>query len=141
MTQEIKKLQEKYLLRILIITFLIVLVSSMESLMLAKSTEFLEAFLKNNPGSSQGDYLNTIIMSFLASIFEPVIISIYTFTTYKKLGIKKIYKFIFAAILGLRLFNTIISFRLNSVFYYILIILYILLIICVIKAPVNKRKV
>ena len=141
MTREIKKLQEKYLLRILIITFLIVLVSSMESLMLAKSTEFLDSFLKSNPGSSQGDYLNTIIMSFLASIFEPVIISIYTFATHKKLGIKKIYKFIFAAILGLRLFNTIISFRLNSVFYYILIILYILLIICVIKVPVNKRKV
>lgn len=141
MTQKIKKLQEKYLLRILIITALIILVSSMEALMLAKSTEFLNAFLKNNPGSSQGEYLNVIIITFLSAIFEPVIISIYTFATYKKLGIKKIYKFIFAAILALRLFNTIISFRLNSIFYYILIILYILLIICVMKAPVNKRKV
>lgn len=140
MNQKRIKQLEKYLYRLIIVTFLIILVSSLESFILAKSSELSNLYRSLNPGSSESEYINAVLVNFLLSIFEPSLLTLFTFFTYKRFGITKIYKFVFSIILGLRLFNLILSARVNSIFYYILILLYVILIIVVIKAPVNKRK-
>lgn len=132
---------EKYMYKIIAITFFIIVVSSLESLMLAKSVEMYDQYILLNPGNSMNDYIGIVILNFMTTIFEPVILTIFTLFTYKKYGISKLYKFIFSIVLALRLFNIIISLRTYSIFYYALIILYIILIMLVIRAPKNKRKV
>ncbi len=131
----------KYIYRLLIISFLIILVNSLESLMYAKSNELLNSYLKLNPNSTANDYLNIVLTNYFASIIETVIITIFTVFTYKKFRITKLYKFIFGAIIFLRIFNTILKFNYSSVFYYLSIILYILLLVLIVTAPITKRKV
>lgn len=131
----------KYIYRLLIISFLIILVNSLESFVYAKSSELFQSFLEVNPGSTADDYLSVVLTNYFVSIIETVIIAIFTVFTYKKYQITKLYKFIFGAIVALRLFNTVLKFNISSVFYFLNIILYVLLFILIITAPITKRKV
>lgn len=135
------KILNKYIYRLLIISFLIIFVNSLESLIYAKSNELLNSYLKLNPNSTANDYLNIVLTNYFASIIETVIITIFTVFTYKKFGITKLYKFIFGAIVFLRIFNTILKFNFSSVFYYLSNILYIILLVLIVTAPITKRKV
>lgn len=132
---------EKYVKRIILVTFLIILVSSMEAFILAKSSELIKAYIETNPGSSTGDYINVVLLNYFVRIIEPVIITLFTVLTYKKFGISRLYKFFFAAIIALKLFNLVIRFEFYSIFYYLLIALYLLLLVLVSTAPESKRKV
>ena len=140
MRENIKNLN-KYIYRLLILSFLIILVNSLESFIYAKSSELLQSFLEVNPGSTADDYLSIVLINYFVSIVEPVIITLFTVFTYKKYGITKLYKFIFSAILALKFFNIVLKFNFSSVFYFVNIILYILLLILIINAPITKRKV
>lgn len=139
--RENNKNLNKYIYRLLIISFLIILVNSLESFVFAKSNELFQSYLEVNPGSTADDYLSVVLTNYFVSIVEAVIITIFTVFTYKKYGITKLYKFIFGAIVALRLFNTVLKFNFSSVFYFLNIILYILLFILIITAPITKRKV
>ena len=130
-----------YIYRLLIISFFIILVNSLESFIHAKSNELVQSFIKVNPGSTANDYLSVVLINYFMSIVEAVIITIFTVFTYKKYAITKLYKFIFGVIVLLRIFNTVIKFNFSSVFYFLNITLYILLFILIITAPITKRKV
>lgn len=130
-----------YIYKLIAISFLIILVNSLESFVYAKSNEFLNQYLQLKPGSTADDYISLVLVNYFISIMEAVIITIFTVFTYKRFGITKLYKFIFGAIVLLRLFNTVLKFNTSSLFYYINIILYILLFILIITAPLTKRKV
>ena len=142
MTKKIIKLNEndKFTNRILIVTFLIIIVASLEAFILAKSKDLLDIYLGIHPKDSPNDYLNTVIINFLINIFEPILISLYTFFTYKKYGIAPVFKFIFGGIILVRLINIGLKMNFESIFYYLLIILYIIFFILIINAP-KKRKV
>lgn len=139
--RENNKNLNKYIYRLLIISFLIILVNSLESFVFAKSSELFQSYLEVNPGSTADDYLSVVLNNYFVSIVEAVIITIFTVFTYKKYGITKLYKIIFGAIVALRLFNTVLKFNFSSVFYFLNIILYILLFVLIITAPITKRKV
>lgn len=139
--RENNKNLNKYIYRLLIISFLIILVNSLESFVFAKSSELFQSYLEVNPGSTADDYLSVVLTNYFVSIVEAVIITIFTVFTYKKYGITKLYKIIFGAIVALRLFNTVLKFNFSSVFYFLNIILYILLFVLIITAPITKRKV
>ncbi|MDO4604680.1 MAG: hypothetical protein Q4B23_01740 [Helcococcus sp.] len=139
--KENNKNLNKYIYRLLIISFFIILVNSLESFIHAKSNELVQSFIKVNPGSTANDYLSVVLINYFMSIVEAVIITIFTVFTYKKYAITKLYKFIFGAIVLLRIFNTVIKFNFSSVFYFLNITLYILLFILIITAPITKRKV
>lgn len=142
MTKKIIKLNEndKFTNRILIVTFLMIIVASLEAFILAKSKDLLDIYLEIHPKDSPNDYLNTVIINFLINIFEPILISLYTFFTYKKYGIAPVFKFIFGGIILVRLINIGLKMNFESIFYYLLIILYIIFFILIINAP-KKRKV
>lgn len=132
---------EKYVKRLILVTFSIIMISSMEAFILAKSSELIEAYIETNPGSIPGDYINVVLLNYFVRIIEPVIITLFTVFTYKKFGINRLYKFFFSAIIALKLFNLVIRFEFNSIFYYLLIALYLLLLVLVSTAPESKRKV
>lgn len=139
--KENNKNLNKYIYRLLITSFLIILVNSLESFIYAKSNELFQSFLKINPTSTANDYLSVVLTNYFVSIIEAVIITLFTVFTYKKYKITKLYKFIFGAIVLLRIFNTVLKFNFSSVFYFLNIILYILLFVLIINAPITKRKV
>lgn len=132
---------ETYTKRLILVTAIIIAVASLEAIVLAKSVELIGAHLEANPNSDQNAYTQIVLINYFMRIIEPVIITLFTFFTYKKFGISKLYKFFFSAIIFLKLFNLVIGFEVYSLFYYLLIGLYLLLLGLVATAPESKRKV
>lgn len=130
---------KKFLAKITIISGLIILISSLEAFVLAKSSELVNIYLQSNINSTPSDYLNIVMVNYFTNILEPILITLFSIFMLKKIGITKLYKIVFVIILFLRLFNIFISFKTQSIFYYLLIFLYILFIYIIIRTPETKR--
>lgn len=133
------KEEKKRLLLILIVATLIILVASLNALIMAKSKEIYEAFLQQNPNMNFDQFISFVIITFFTNIFEIAIISIFTFLTFNKIRFNKIYKIVFGVIVLLRIFNHILSFNLDSVFYYVLLVLYLIFFVLIITVPTKGR--
>lgn len=133
------KEEKKRLLLILIVATLIILVASLNALIMAKSKEIYEAFLQQNPNMNFDQFISFVIITFFTNIFEIAIISIFTFLTFNKIRFNKIYKIVFGVIVLLRIFNHILSFSLDSVFYYVLLVLYLIFFVLIITVPTKGR--
>lgn len=129
------KEEKKRLLLILIVATLIIFVASLNALIMAKSKEIYEAFLQQNPNMNFDQFISFVIITFFTNIFEIAIISIFTFLTFNKIRFNKIYKIVFGVIVLLRIFNHILSFNLDSVFYYVLLVLYLIFFVLIITVP------
>lgn len=138
-TKEYEMIINKYLIKLLIIASLIIIFSSIEALMLAKSRDFFEAYLQNNPNTDFDEYIGLVIINFFGNIFEPLLISLFTFFTYKKFGITKVYKIVFGIIVLLKIINIVLKFQLTSIFYYLILVFYILFLIIILLAPTRKK--
>lgn len=121
------KKDEKFLMKILIVSALIIFFISLEAIILAKDYNNFNEFRKNVSDISYDDYLNLIIMNMFLGVLNPIIISLYTFFTIKKYGTNNIYKMFFGFATVLSLANIILQFRIKSIFYYLVIILHLIL--------------
>ncbi|MFM1542342.1 hypothetical protein ABGF49_06270 [Helcococcus ovis] len=135
------KKEKKTVNRLLIITALIIFIASLEAFNLGKNQDLLKVFLELNKNNSPSDYMEIIITNYFYNIFEVILITLFTFFTYKKYGISKLFKIIFSLIILIKTINIIISFKTNSIFYYLIVLLYICYLLVIIKAPITKRKV
>lgn len=127
------KQREKFLLKILIISAIIILNFSLEAMMMAKDTSVFDTISKLKPGLSYDDFLNSIIFSLFTKVINPITISLYTFFTIKKYGINKTYKLFFGAMTIISIVNLFFTFSLGSVFYYLGLILNIILLIVIVR--------
>ena len=127
------KQREKFLLKILIISFIIIVNFSLEAMMMAKDPSVFEAISKLKPGLSYDDFLNSIIFSLFTKVINPITISLYTFFTIKKYGVNKTYKLFFGAMTLISIVNLFFTFSLGSVFYYLGLILNIILLIVIVR--------
>ena len=130
---EKEKQREKFLLKILIISALIILNFSLEAMMMAKDPSVFDTISKFKPGLSYDDFLNSIIFSLFTKIINPITISLYTFFTIKKYRINKTYKLFFGAMTLISIVNLFFTFSLGSVFYYLGLILNIILLIVIVR--------
>lgn len=135
------KKEKKTVNRLLIITALIIFIASLEAFNLGKNQDLLKVFLELNKNNFPSDYMGIIITNYFYNIFEVILITLFTFFTYKKYGISKLFKIIFSLIILIKTINIIISFKTNSIFYYLIVLLYICYLLVIIKAPITKRKV
>lgn len=126
-----EKQRNKFLLKILIISFVIIINFSLEAMMMAKDPSVFDTISKMKPGLSYDDFLNSIIFSLFIKIINPITISLYTFFTIKKYGINKTYKLFFGAMTLISLVNLFFSFSIGSMFYYLGLILNIILLIVI----------
>ncbi|WP_243344049.1 hypothetical protein [Anaerococcus sp. AGMB09787] len=122
-----KEKRDKFILKVLLVSALLILVYSMEALMLAKDVEVYREIHAINQGLSHRAYLTTVIGSFLIRVVSPVAISLYTFFMIHKTGVNLTYKIFFAGMTLIELVNIFFQFRIGSIFYYIEIILNIIL--------------
>ena len=127
------KQREKFLLKILIISAIIILNFSLEAMMMAKDPSVFDTISKLKPGLSYDDFLNSIIFSLFTKVINPITISLYTFFTIKKYGVNKTYKLFFAAMTIISIVNLFFTFSLGSVFYYLGLILNIILLIVIVR--------
>lgn len=126
-----EKRRNKFLFKILIISFVIIINFSLEAMMMAKDPSVFDTISKMKPGLSYDDFLNSIIFSLFIKIINPITISLYTFFTIKKYGINKTYKLFFGAMTLISLVNLFFSFSIGSMFYYLGLILNIILLIVI----------
>lgn len=129
----------KRLRTIFIISAIIILVASLEALFTAKSLEAYNGFLINSPNTSFGDFLNTVIIRYFFTIFEAIIIPLFLLITYKKLKPSKLYAIVFGGMIIIRIVNLVFSFNLGSLFYYLLIILYLVFLLLVINYQTKRE--
>lgn len=127
------KQREKFLLKILIISAIIILNFSLEAMMMAKDPSVFDTISKLKPGLSYDDFLNSIIFSLFTKVINPITISLYTFFTIKKYGVNKTYKLFFGAMIIISIVNLFFTFSLGSVFYYLGLILNIILLIVIVR--------
>lgn len=126
------------LIKILLVSSAIIFFSSLEAILNAKSVEVYETFMIVNKGATQTDFINIILINFLLNILEPVLISLYTFFTYKKYGITKLYKFVFCAIILVRIINLIVKDNFSSLLYIVIVSLYLVFFVIVALLPLEK---
>lgn len=127
------KQREKFLLKILIVSALIILNFSLEAMMMAKDPSVFDTISKLKPELSYDDFLNSIIFSLFTKVINPITISLYTFFTIKKYGVNKTYKLFFGAMTLISIVNLFFTFSLGSVFYYLGLILNIILLIVIVR--------
>lgn len=127
------KQREKFLLKILIVSAIIILNFSLEAMMMAKDPSVFDTISKLKPGLSYDDFLNRLIFSLFTKVINPITISLYTFFTIKKYGINKTYKLFFGAMTLISIVNLFFTFSLGSVFYYLGLILNIILLIVIVR--------
>ena len=107
------KQREKFLLKILIISAIIILNFSLEAMMMAKDPSVFDTISKLKPGLSYDDFLNSIIFSLFTKVINPITISLYTFFTIKKYGVNKTYKLFFGAMTIISIVNLFFTFRIT----------------------------
>lgn len=126
-----KKVYDKKLITILVVTALMVFIASLEALIHTKSVEVLNTYLAAFPNQTPNDFMTFTLMNYLSNIFTPIIISAFLFFTYNKLKPNRYYSIFFGALILNRLVLKILNFDIHSIFYYILLVLYIVLLLAI----------
>lgn len=124
-----KRLNNLQLIIIVLISGLIILTESIEVLMKVKDIGLYDE-LKRNLGINMdyNQYISINLIEYLQNIIIPLLLSIYTFFTYRKVNVNIIYKGIWLLFLISNLVFNLMEFNIGSLFDYISIILNLLLI-------------
>ena len=128
-----KKEDQVFLKKIMAVSLAIIVVASFEALFYAKDINFYTDFSKVYKDLSYSQYINLILFNMILAIINPMIISLYTFFTIDRIRINQIYKIFFCFSTFISLMHTLFQFRLNSITYYLVIILNIILFIVIVK--------
>lgn len=139
MLSNVKIPKKKYYI-ILILTSIIILSISLESLIRVKDLSLFNDWVTSNEISISSDYeyrdafnsyLVLVLITMFVKIVIPVALSIHSYFAYTRIGINKLFVFIWSVLLLGGLAYEIIGFNLSSIFFYISIIIYLALIITI----------
>ena len=144
------KLPKKHLHIIAILCFLLVLFISIETIIRVKDIKLFENFLASNKnileeGMSRDDlYSNYLLLNLSKFVFKlvaPLFLSIHSYFTYKYLRMSPLFIYLWIITLLGSLSYIVLERDFYSIFYYIDIFLYILLIISILslKRVSNKN--
>ncbi|MFY9284432.1 MAG: hypothetical protein WAO56_10025 [Miniphocaeibacter sp.] len=108
---------------------------SLQVLMAVKDLNYFELYKETLGNNITYDEFVTIgLLGYLQGVLIPIILSIYTFFTYKKIKVNWLYKAVWVLLLLSSLIMKIMGFFIGSIFFYIsiistfLLLIYILLI-------------
>ena len=126
--QKSENLKKNQLIMILLLSGFIILSESLQSLMLIKDISYFENYkILIGKDISFNEYISNGLIMYLQSIIVPLILSIYTFATYKKIKINMVYKGVWILFLISSFVMKLVEFNIYSIFYYITLVLYLLL--------------
>lgn len=121
------------------VSLAIIFVAALEALTKSKSKDLFDAYLMVKPYQSSSDFISFVLLTFFSDIFEPVIISVYTFFTYKKHDINNIHKFVFCSVLLVKMIFIASNLDANSTFDFVLLSLYAVLFFTIAYLPKSKK--
>lgn len=146
-----QKFPKKQLYVILLAAALVIFASSLDVLMRVKDAALFEAwkesvlsfgsFTAENPPTLY-DYVGAELFKYLFKIAIPVGFALLTFLTYQKLTLTKLYIFIWTVLLVGGMAYTFFDLNFYSVFFYLIMIGYLILIMTVLSLleELNKKK-
>ncbi len=141
MLSNVKMPKSKFYL-ILVFTSLLILSISLESIIRVKDISIFENWLNANNFSPTSDmeveeafnsYISLILTSMFLKLTIPMILSIHSYFSYRSIGINKLFVFIWTILLLGGLAYEIIGLNIASIFFYINIIFYLILIITILS--------
>lgn len=115
---------------------LLVFLSSSEVLLTVKDADLFSAWVESG-GTTFDQYLLLNLFTYLFEILYPVAFSLYTIWALPRFGITRYYRIVWILLGVLSLFYKVVSFRWQSVYYYLNILLYFVLLF---KLAVFKLK-
>lgn len=133
-----KEFPAKTLNLLLLITGILILLHSVEVLMRVKDVDVYENWQKAVLASgvypegitpSFSDYVGTELFRYFFRIAIPMAFGLYTFLTAKKLGVSALYLFVWTVTLFGGMAYTFFELNFSSLFYYLIIAGYLVLII------------
>lgn len=137
-----KKMPKNKFYIILILTSIIILSMSLESMFRVKDLSIFEKWISENEilivsdedfSQAFSSYLTLVLSSMFIKIITPASLSIYSYYAYSRIRINKLFIFIWTLLLLGGLGYELLSANLGSIFFYINIIAYIFLIINIIS--------
>ncbi|MDR7870367.1 MAG: hypothetical protein RIN55_05875 [Tissierellaceae bacterium] len=135
----------------LIFTSILILSISLESMFRAKDVSFFENWIYINNiiidneidlNQAFNSYLVVILSTMFIKIVIPMALSLYSYFAYTRIGINRMFIFIWSVLLLGGLGYELVGFNIGSIFFYINIIVYISLILIIfsLNSVIDKSK-
>jgi len=125
-------LPKKHMYIMLISLSVIIFMTSMEMMMRVKDVALFDIWYQNHNEVSReaafSVYVTGLLSVYFQSIIAPVVFGIHTYFAYVKIRINKLFVFMWTVLLGGGLAMVIVSRQFDSIFYYIIIVFYMILI-------------
>lgn len=125
------KLPKKHMYIMLISLSFIIFSTSLEMMMRVKDVALFDIwYLEHNEVSRQAAfsvYVTGLMSIYFQSVIAPIIFGIHTYFAYVKIRINKLFVFMWTVLLGGGLAMVIVSWQFDSIFYYIKIVFYMIL--------------
>ncbi|QQK07176.1 hypothetical protein [Miniphocaeibacter halophilus] len=107
---------------------------SLQVLMAVKDLNYFQMYKETLGNNIKYDEFITIgLLGYLQGILIPIILSVYTFFTYKKININWLYKAVWVLLLLSSLIMKIMEFFIGSIFFYISIIATLILLMYILS--------
>lgn len=130
--------QKKKWMRILLLSAAIVLVASLSVLIEVKSEELFHTFQAVQPDLRWDDYVSYVMVRYLTLILEPVLLSIFYYVTRSRYLDHFLARVLLGGTVLIRWVLLLFRWEWASLFYYVLLVLYLLL-FAVIAQPSQNR--
>lgn len=126
------KKNKKMLTIFMIISFIIIILESLNSFFVVKSIEIFNEFQKVN-NVDFNTYLNLQLLNYFSSVVLYIIFSIYNYFLWDKLKMDILYKGIFGIFITANVLFKIFVYAHSTIFYILSIIMQIILLILIIS--------
>lgn len=126
--QQSHSIEQRKLRTILIVSGLIIWLLSLESILMTKDTSLMQTWLKDQGFLlSPSDYVLLNIVSYIHSILMPLLYALYCYIADKRFGLTRLGITLWTLLLGASWILYIIRFDFDSILYYPIVLLMLVL--------------
>lgn len=128
----IKKFPHKTLVQILLISVILIVVASVESLYTIKDIHAFEEWKSLTGQRDINEFISMGLLRYFSIIFIPMLLSLYSYISYVKFGYNRWFQFVWIALLTTGIIN-IIFYHKKTLFSVFAMAMYVLLMVIIFK--------
>lgn len=131
---------------ILISVSFIILSFSLEAMMRVKDISLFNIWFESQSGVERDAafsvYVTALLSVYFQSVIAPIVFGVHTYFAYMKIRINKLFVFMWTVLLGGGLAYVVAGMQLGSIFFYLNIIIYMILIVTTLSllSVINQTK-
>lgn len=122
-----QRLDDKKLMRLLVPSAVLILLLVFEALLTVKDTEMFERWHAQTQGAFH-DFVTMNVLLFLFAVLYPAALSLYSLFAIRLYGTPPVYRYVWSFLGIAALAGRLLEWRLQSVFYYLSIAAYVMII-------------